>query len=73
MNSEAALERVSTLGVVGHDEDNWGVGVSGVVDNPSPFPRVNRLRDWFLDEYRSTVSGRCWRPRHISGMKTNRS
>ncbi len=55
MNSKAALERVSTLGVVGHDEDNWGVGVSGVVDNPSPFPRVNRLRDWFLDEYPWTI------------------
>jgi formate C-acetyltransferase len=38
------------LGEVGFDEDNWGVGVSGVVDNPSPFPRVNRLRNWFLDD-----------------------
>lgn len=43
-------ETVSSLGEVGFDEDSWGVGVSGVVDNPSPFPRINRLRNWFLDE-----------------------
>jgi formate C-acetyltransferase len=42
--------KVHSLAMVGFDEDHWGVGVSGVVENPSPFPRVNRLRDWFLDE-----------------------
>jgi len=41
---------ITSLAAVGYDEDHWGVGVSGVVDNPSPFPRVNRLRNWFLDE-----------------------
>ena len=41
---------VTSLAEVGFDEDSWGVGVSGVVDNPSPFPRVNRLRNWYLDE-----------------------
>ena len=46
---------VSSLGKVGFDEDNWGVGVSGVVDNPSPFPRINRLRNWYLDECPCTV------------------
>ena len=24
----------------------WGVGVSGLTDRPSPFPRVNRLLEW---------------------------
>ncbi len=43
-------QTVKSLGQVGYDEDNWGVGVSGVVDDPSPFPRINRLRDWYLDE-----------------------
>ena len=41
---------VSSLSKVGFDEDSWGVGVSGVVDAPSPFARINRLRNWYLDE-----------------------
>lgn len=41
---------VSSLGNVGFDEDSWGVGVSGVVEAPSPFARINRLRNWYLDE-----------------------
>ncbi|MBR4702518.1 MAG: formate C-acetyltransferase/glycerol dehydratase family glycyl radical enzyme [Oscillospiraceae bacterium] len=24
----------------------WGVGVSGLTDNPSPFPRINRMLEW---------------------------
>jgi formate C-acetyltransferase len=50
--AEHALEgkTVRSLGEVGFDEDHWGVGVSGVVENPSPFARVNKLRNWFLDE-----------------------
>ena len=24
----------------------WGVGVSGLTEDPSPFPRVNRLLKW---------------------------
>lgn len=48
-------KKISSLGEVGYDEDSWGVGVSGVVDNPSPFPRVNRLRNWWLDECPWTV------------------
>jgi len=43
-------ETVRSLADIGFDEDNWGVGVSGVVDDPSPFARINRLRNWFLDE-----------------------
>jgi len=40
---------VSALAEIGFDEDNWGVGVSGIVENPSPFPRINRLRDWYYE------------------------
>lgn len=50
-----AAEKIQSLSEVGFDEDSWGVGVSGVVDNPSPFPRINRLRDWFLDECPWTI------------------
>ena len=42
-------ERVISLADTGFDEDHWGVGVSGVVAAPSPFQRINRLRDWYLD------------------------
>lgn len=55
MNVPVAADRVVALDTIGHDEDNWGVGVSGVVEAPSPFPRVNRLRDWFLDECPWTI------------------
>ena len=48
-------ETVRSLGKVGYNEDSWGVGVSGVVDDPSPYPRINRLRDWFLDDCPFTV------------------
>jgi len=43
-------QTVTSLGEVGFDEDSWGTGVSGVVENPSPFPRVNSLRNWHLDD-----------------------
>ena len=38
-----APERVTSLAEVGFDEESWGVGVSGVVADPSPFLRINRL------------------------------
>ncbi|SDO71368.1 glycyl radical protein [Desulforhopalus singaporensis] len=40
---------VKALAEIGFDEDNWGVGVSGVVNDPSPFPRINRLRNWYYE------------------------
>jgi formate C-acetyltransferase len=46
---------VTSLAAVGHDEDRWGVGVSGVVENPSPYARINSLRNWYLDECPFTV------------------
>ncbi len=48
-------QTVKSLGQIGYQEDSWGVGVSGVVDDPSPFPRINRLRDWHLDESPFTI------------------
>jgi len=47
--------KVTSLGDVGFDEDHWGVGVSGVVEDPSPFPRINRLRNWYLDDCPYTI------------------
>ena len=48
-------DKITSLGKVGFDEDAWGVGVSGVVDNPSPYARINRLRNWYLDDCPCTV------------------
>ncbi|HBC92444.1 MAG TPA: formate C-acetyltransferase/glycerol dehydratase family glycyl radical enzyme [Pelotomaculum sp.] len=39
-------------GVEPFDKD-WGVGISGMVDNPSPFPRINRI----LKNTEKTTSG----------------
>jgi (2S)-3-sulfopropanediol dehydratase len=52
---ETPEETIRSLAEIGFDEDNWGVGVSGVVESPSPFPRINKLRDWFLDESEWTI------------------
>ncbi len=48
-------QKIKSLGKVGYDEDSWGVGVSGVVSQPSPYPRINKLRDWWIDECPFTV------------------
>lgn len=31
------------------EKDDWGIGGAGVTDNPSPFPRINTLRQQYLD------------------------
>ncbi|MCW8329202.1 formate C-acetyltransferase/glycerol dehydratase family glycyl radical enzyme [Photobacterium sp. SDRW27] len=54
-NLQKPRERITSLGKIGYDEDSWGVGVSGVVDAPSPFSRVNQLRNWFLDDSPWTI------------------
>ena len=30
-------------------DKEWGVGVSGMTEDPSPFPRVNNILRWFKD------------------------
>ncbi len=30
-------------------DKEWGVGVSGLTENPSPFPRINRMLKWLRD------------------------
>ncbi len=37
----------------------WGVGVSGLTENPSPFPRINRLLDWTKQRESSADSRRA--------------
>ena len=40
------------LHLVPETNEDWGIGGSGVVDNPSPFPRVNALRQhYFATEF----------------------
>ena len=35
-------------------DKEWGVGISGLTENPSPFPRINRMLQW-LKELDSTA------------------
>jgi pyruvate formate-lyase/glycerol dehydratase family glycyl radical enzyme len=30
-------------------DKEWGVGVSGVTENPSPFPRINKISNWLKE------------------------
>ncbi|HNX29635.1 MAG TPA: formate C-acetyltransferase/glycerol dehydratase family glycyl radical enzyme [Syntrophomonadaceae bacterium] len=36
-------------------DKEWGIGVSGMCDNPSPYPRVNRLLDYYFNATEFTV------------------
>lgn len=42
---EYAKRDVKPLAVEPYDRE-WGVGVSGLADDKSPFPRINRLQEW---------------------------
>jgi hypothetical protein len=46
---------VRSLASIGYGEDSWGGGVFGVVENPSPFPRINGLRNRFQDDRPLTI------------------
>ncbi len=37
----------------------WGVGVSGLDENPSPFPRINRMLKWLKDLHSTADSQRA--------------
>ena len=37
----------------------WGVGVSGLSENPSPFPRINRMLKWSKDLHSTADSERA--------------
>ena len=39
-------EYLGPCGVEPYDKE-WGVGVSGLVENPSPYPRINKMLEWF--------------------------
>jgi pyruvate-formate lyase len=36
------------LAIESYDKE-WGVGISGVTENPSPFPRINKILKWLKD------------------------
>ena len=44
----------------------WGVGVSGLTKDPSPFPRINRMLDWVnnmdstADDQRAKIVTECY-------------
>ena len=42
---EYAKRDVKPLAIEPYDRE-WGVGVSGLSDEKSPFPRINRLHAW---------------------------
>ena len=43
----------------------WGVGISGLTENPSPFPRINKMLDWLknldstADSHRAMIVTEC--------------
>ena len=40
------VKSVTPLAIEPFDKE-WGVGVSGMTENPSPFPRINEMLRWF--------------------------
>ena len=46
------------LAIEPYDKE-WGVGVSGMTDEPSPFPRVNRLLKWTKERESTADSQRA--------------
>ena len=54
------MEKKSTrpLAIEPFDKE-WGVGVSGQTENPSPFPRINRLLRWIKERESTADSQRA--------------
>lgn len=61
----------------------WGVGVSGLIENPSPFPRINRMLKWLkeldstADSQRAVIVTECYEkyamyPQNIKWAQTLR-
>ena len=46
MASSDTVVTVNPCGLTPHDLD-WGVGISGNVEDPSPYERINRLRETY--------------------------
>jgi formate C-acetyltransferase len=53
------------LAIEPYDKE-WGVGVSGLTEEPSPFPRINRLLKWLknldstADAQRALIFTECY-------------
>ncbi len=52
------VKTIEPLAIEPFDKE-WGVGVSGMTENPSPFPRVNRLLKWTKDRVSTADSQRA--------------
>lgn len=50
MKNEAqrSVPLTEPLAIEPYDKE-WGVGISGLTENPSPFPRINRMLKWLRD------------------------
>ena len=46
------------LAVEPYDRE-WGVGISGLTENPSPFPRINKMLDWLKNTDNTADSQRA--------------
>ncbi len=44
----SSAKSVTPLAIEPFDKE-WGVGVSGMTENPSPFPRINEMLRWFKE------------------------
>ena len=53
MNTETKTRSDAPLAIEPYDRE-WGVGVSGMTEDPSPFPRINKMLKW-LKETDSTA------------------
>ena len=42
---ESEVRSTDPMAIEPFDKE-WGVGVSGVTENPSPFPRINKILNW---------------------------
>jgi len=60
MASTDTVVTVNPCGVTPHDQE-WGVGISGNEEAPSPYDRINRLRQtfqqkkWTIDHERACL------------------
>jgi pyruvate formate-lyase/glycerol dehydratase family glycyl radical enzyme len=63
--TQAASLPNEPLAVEPYDKE-WGVGVSGLTENPSPFPRINRMLKWLkaldstADAQRALIFTECY-------------
>lgn len=62
---QAQVSGVQPLAIEPYDKE-WGVGISGMTEEPSPFPRINRMLHWLknldstADSQRALIVTECF-------------